>query len=63
MALEYAEADNIAKENELQGLERQREHLIREVEQNEHLADEDIGHLTNTLKAMEKRSSNKENLK
>merc|ERR1712106_121330 len=63
MALEYAEADNIAKENELHGLERQREHLAQEVEQNQHLVDEDTDRLRSRLKSMEKRSSNKENLK
>ena len=61
--LEYAEADNIAKENGLRELEIQRNLLEAQVEKDRHLADEDIDQLNEELNSMIKRikRSSKEN--
>ena len=64
--LEYAEADNMTKENELRELEMQRNSLEAQIEKDRHLADEDIEQLNKELKSISKqrkRSSkgNKEN--
>ena len=64
--LEYAEADNMAKENELRELEMQRNSLEAQIEKDRHLADEDIDQLNKELKSISKRpkrssKGNKEN--
>ena len=64
--LEYAEADNMVKENELRELEIQRNSLEAQIEKDRHLADEDIVQLNEELKSMSKRTKrpskeNKEN--